>query len=268
MIGIPMPVTNILRGEPGVNSTRSPISAIFSKGAHILMESYTKSGDVPSVAIVNGRRYLRIALNTPDFAENENLPAFAGEHTPDRLKPDDILVLRADAISLSQGRFFEPGEPTPRKATRNLCKWGKRAAKSKIYENPRILEAMRQELGGVRILFAAFAGLFGRRRSEDWFYRIAGDDCRSIFESKSTKSADGEGRIIFPPENPEQLAAEIADVAECRVLIADLRPETEAVRILAASENYLNRDELESILSGAPMTVGQRRVPICIIRAV
>ena len=46
------------------------------------MESNTKNGDTPSVTIVNGRRYLRIALNTPDFAENENLPALPGSIPP------------------------------------------------------------------------------------------------------------------------------------------------------------------------------------------
>lgn len=232
------------------------------------MEVYAKSGDIPSETNVNGRRYLRIALNTPDFAENENLPAFVGEHTPDRLKPDDILVLRAEAISISQGRFVESGQAVPQKLVLSLCKWGKTTTKSQIYENPRILEAMRQEYNSSRITFAAFAGIFGfRGRGEDWFYRIAGDDCRSVFETQSN-AADGGGRIIFPPENAEQLAAEIADAAGCRVLIADLRPESGTVRILAASESYLNLAELETILVGAHMRISMRRVPMCIIRAI
>ncbi len=233
------------------------------------MEVYAKSSDVPSETNVNGRRYLRIALNTPDFAENENLPAFAGEYTPDRLKPDDILVLRAEAVSLSQGRYFEPGQPDPQKLVLSLCKWGKKATKSKIYENPRILEAMRHQYNSFRIISAAFAGILGRRsRGEDWFYRIAGNDCRSFFESAPANPTAGNGRIIIPPENPDQLAAEIADAAGCRVLIADLRPESGTVRILAASESYLNLGDLERILWGAPIKIGLRKVPLCIIRAI
>lgn len=233
------------------------------------MEEYAKSSDVPSETFVGGRRYLRIALNTPDYAENEDLPAFAAQYTLDRLKPDDILVLRADAVSLSQGRYFAPGHPTPQKSVLRLCKWGKRMNPSPIYLNPRLLEALRHEYNSFRISFAAFAGLFERLFfGRDWFYRIAGDDCRSVYELVNQKSPAGDGSIILPPDNADRLAGLIADAAGCRVLIADLRPERENVRILAASEGYLSFGELEQILSGAPMRIGLRRVPLCIIRAI
>lgn len=233
------------------------------------MEEYAKDSDIPSETFVGDRRFLRIALNTPDFAENEDLPAFAAKYIPDRLKPDDILVLRADAVSVSQGRFFAPGQPTPQKSVLTLCKLGKKTNKSPIYENPRLMEALRHEYNSFRITFAAFAGLFERVFfGRDWFYRIAGGDSRSVFELGGQKDSADSGTIILPPDHADRLVGEIADAAGCRVLIADLRPELESVRILAASENYLNFDELEQILSGAPMRIGLRRVPACILRAV
>lgn len=233
------------------------------------MEEYAKSSDVSSETFINGRRYLRIALNTPDFAENEDLPAYAAKHILDRLKPDDILVLRADAVSISQGRVYAPDQPPPQKSVLTICKWGKKLGKSQIYENPRILEALRHEYNSSRITLAALAGIFERPFfGKDWFYRIAGNDCRLVFAvSDGQKSSVPAGSLILPPENADTLVNEIADGVGCRVLIADLRPERERIRILAASENYLNFDELEQILAGAPMRVGQRRVPICIIRA-
>lgn len=234
------------------------------------MEEYAKSSDVSSETFINGRRYLRIALSTPDFTENEDLPAYAAQYTADRLKPDDILVLRADAVSISQGRIFAPDQPVPQKSVLAICKWGKKLSKSPIYENPRILEALRHEYASSRVTFAALIGILERPFfGKDWFYRIAGNDCRFVFEvSGAQKSSVPAGSLILPPENADTLVNEIAEAAGCRVVIADLRPERESIRILAASESYLNLEELEQILIGAPMRVGLRRVPLCIIRAV
>ncbi len=231
------------------------------------MEKYSKSSDIPSETFLSGRHYLRIVLNTPDFAPGENLPDFAVRYTADRLRPDDILVLSAQAVALSQGRFFPPDQPEPQKGIRRLCRMGRRLSRSAIYDNPRILEALRREYGS-RISFAAAAGLVERLFfARDWFYRIAGEECRFAAEVRDRAHPET-GRIILPPENADTLTAEIADAAGCRVLIADLRPELDQPRILSQSESYLDREELEQILAGTPMRSGLRRVPLCSVRAV
>lgn len=230
------------------------------------MEDFSKSSDAASEITVSGRRYLRIALNTPDFAPGENLADFAAKYTADRLRPDDILVLSAHAAALSQGRFFPPGQPIPQKGIRRLCRLGKRLSRSGIYDNPRILEALRHEYGS-KISFAAAAGLFERLFfSKDWFYRIAGDDCRFAAELWDRRDPEN-GVVVLPPENADTLVSEIAEAAGCRVIMADLRPDLDRARILTLSESYLNREQLELILSDTPMRIGLRRVPLCIIRA-
>lgn len=234
------------------------------------MEEYSKSGDLPSETLVSGRRYLRIALNTPDFARGEDLADFTAKFACDRLRPDDILVLSAQAVAISQGRFFPPGQPTPQKGVLRLCRLGKKAAKSgrnPIFASPRILEALRLEYGS-RITLAAAAGLIERFFfARDWFYRIAGEECRFAAEIRDRNNPQAEGMIVLPPENADTLAAEIAEACGCRVLIADLRPELDRAKILALSESYLNRDELEEILSGTPMRIGARRASLCVVRA-
>lgn len=232
------------------------------------MDEYSKSGDLPSETFVSGRHYLRIVLNTPDFTPGESLSGFAAKYTPGRLKPDDILVLSAQAVAVWQGRVFPPGQPEPQKGVRRLCRMGKKMSRSPVYDSPRILEALRREYGS-RITLAAAAGLIERFFfGKDWFYRIAGEECRFCAEIRDRNRPGEQGSVVLPPENADALTGEVAEAAGCRTLIADLRPELDKARILSLSESYLDRDELERILSGTPMRIGLRRVPLCIVRAV
>lgn len=226
------------------------------------------SGDVCSRMKLEGRTFLRIAINSPYLREGDDPRDFAARYTAGRLMPDDILILRSEALAISQGRYYPRNSPDSGRFTALISKMAKRSPSAESFSDPRLMEIAMRECGAMRVTLACLACPLEKLfHGNDWFYRLSGEESRAIFQLSDNKRSTYRKCVILSPDNPESIAVSISEEVGCRTIVADLRPESTTARILASSESVLSREELEQILSGAPMQVNGRRVPLCIIRA-
>lgn len=232
------------------------------------MNKYPPSGDVCTRIPLDGRTFLWIAVNSPYLREGDDPQDFAALYTAGRLMPDDILILRSESLAICQGRFYSKNSPDFGKFTVLMSKLAKRSPSGAPFADPRLMEVAMRECGALRITFACLACLPERLfHGRDWFCRISGEESRAIFQLSDFEKSAHRRCVILKPDNPESIAVAISEELGCRTMVADLRPESGVARILASSESALSKEELEQILTGAPMQVNGRRVPLGIVRA-
>ncbi|MGM9636974.1 MAG: hypothetical protein ACI3YK_03205 [Eubacteriales bacterium] len=226
------------------------------------------SGDVCTGILLEGRSFLRIAINSPYLREGDDPLDFAAKHTAGRLMPDDILIIRSEALAICQGRFYPRNSPDFGKFTSLMSKFAGLSASAEAFGDPRLLEIAMRECGALRVTLASLSCPLERLfHGHDWFYRLSGEESRAIFRLSDNKRSTYRRCVILRPDNPESLAVAISEELGCRTMVADLRPESGTAKILASSESVLSKEEIEQILSGAPMQVNGRRVPLGIVRA-
>lgn len=233
------------------------------------MKNYPIGGDSCSEITVNGRTFLRIAINSPFLREGDDPRDFAAVYTAGRLLPDDILILRGESLAIAQSRIYRNNSPEFGKFTELLSRLVGKSPSAAPFADPRMLEIAMRECGGLRVFAAAVVCPFEHFfHGEDCFYKIAGEDSRSIFQLSDKEKSAYRRCVVVRPDNPEKIAVEISEEVGCRTMIADLPPEEDGpVHLLASSETLLSRKEIARILTGAPLRVGGRRVPLIIIRA-
>lgn len=182
--------------------------------------------------------------------------------------PDDILILRSESLAICQGRFYPKNSPDFGRFTTFLSKMTGLSPSAASFGDPRLLEVAMRECGALRVTLASLACPMERLfHGHDWFYRLSGEESRAIFQLSDYEKSAHRRCVILRPDVPESIAVAISEELGCRTMVADLRPESGTVRILASSESELSKEELEQILTGAPMQVNGRRVPLGIVRA-
>lgn len=220
------------------------------------MSEYPKSADTVTEAAIGGRVFMRIAVSSPQFTGEESPEDFAGKYLTDRLRPDDMLVFSSQSIALSQKRYYDLSAVKKTKLAEWASKSVKKTGEITVFGDPKVMSAAMYELGSFRMVVGTLAGRFFGR---DSFYRAAGKQSRFI----DVLSYDGRMLMTLCPDDAIGVAERIAYTVGCRTLIVDTRKNG---GVIAASEEGLPIRDIEAVMLNAPMRVGNRRVPMCIIR--
>lgn len=219
------------------------------------MNEYPRSADTVTEIVVGGRRFMRIAISSPTSLGDNSPEEFAAVYGEDRARPDDILVFSAQAVSIYEKNYCLLTDVKPSFMSKRLAKIIKKKGFSTVFSDERALHAAACEQGMFRFAFAVIAKMLFERLS---FERLVGTlaDIAVI---------DGKSALTFPPDDPIATTERIAAAVGIRTVIVDLRRDAQ---MIASTESAIDRGEIEAIMHDAPMRVGNRRVPMCIIREI
>jgi hypothetical protein len=122
-----------------------------------------------------------------------------------------------------------------------------------------------EEVGGFRILFAAFVGALGKivGRKGD-FYRIAGKQAALIDAATTSPIPPYTDCVIKGPKDPEKVAQRIKEELGFEAAIMDIN-DIGGCWVIGRSSG-IDTSFMETIMNDNPQGQGDELTPICIIR--
>ena len=133
---------------------------------------------------------------------------------------------------------------------------------------PETMEYALRECGTLRILFAAFISVIGKKlfRKKGWFYAVAGYKARSIDGPCHNTIPPYNHYVVLGPTKPEKVARDIQARIGFPVCIVDIN-DLEG-QILAVSDKSLDKKLYARILQDNPLGQDDQQTPMGIIRRV
>ena len=143
---------------------------------------------------VDGVQYLRLPIPTHLITDQDNICDVAQQYGAPLLQPGDVLFISEKCVACTQKRAIPMEEIKPRKLAYTLSKYVTKTPHGIGLGMPETMEYALRECGTLRILFAAFVSVIGKKifRRKGWFYKVAGYKARSI---------DGPCHNTIPPYN-------------------------------------------------------------------
>ncbi len=211
---------------------------------------------------VDGRRFLRIPLQTHLLTPADDLGAVCIEAAMPHAEEGDLLFVSHKALSITQGRARQASEVKPGRLARVLSRFVTRTRHGIGIGSPESMQCAIDDCGAVRILLAALVSAVGKmlgRRGD--FYRVAGPRAANI--DAAGTSPVNPGLIVLAPLNPEGAAEELSSKVGLPVAIVDANDL--GVSILGASKG-VDRDLVVRALADNPLGQGEEMTPIGLLR--
>lgn len=216
---------------------------------------------------VDGARYERLPIHTHLITAEDNIVDVAEKYgSPVLTQPGDVLFITEKIVACTQGRAIPLKDIKPRK----LAYW----LSSKVTKTPHgiglgmpeTMEYALRECGTLRILFAAFISVIGKKifRKKGWFYTVAGYRAMSIDGPCHNTIPPYNQCVVLGPLEPDKVAREIKERIGHDVLIADINDL--AGTILGASSKDIDKKLYARILKDNPLGQDCQQTPMGIIR--
>ena len=171
---------------------------------------------------VEGRRFLRIPVRTHVVTEADDIVEVARRYAGPLLRPGDLLFVGEKAVAITQGRAIPIAAMRPGLLARSLWRFVRQTSYGVGLRDPYSMQAAIDEVGALRILFAALVGGLTRasgRRGD--FYRIAGVQAAAI-DAPGTAGLDQfKDRVIKGPKDPTAVAIRLRETLGCEAAIVD-----------------------------------------------
>ena len=215
---------------------------------------------------VDGVQYLR--LPTHLITDQDNICDVAQQYGAPLLQPGDVLFISEKCVACTQKRAIPMEEIHPRKLAYTLSKHVTKTPHGIGLGMPETMEYALRECGTLRILFAAFVSVIGKKlfRKKGWFYKVAGYKARSIDGPCHNTIPPYNHYVVLGPVNPDQVARDIKariGFETCIVDINDLEGQ-----ILGVSSKALDRGLYARILKDNPLGQDDQQTPMGIIRRI
>ncbi len=185
------------------------------------------------------------------------------------------FVVSEKAVASSQGRAFPLAEITPSKLARRLSKHVTRTPAGIGLGMPETMELALREVGGPRILLAAFAAALTKPIGlKGVFYRIAGSKARAIDGPTRGTLPPFDQCAVLGPAHPERVAAELRSKLEPEareagfgVAIAAIIDANDIGQNLLGSAGGDSKDlaALVQAFRDNPLGQGSQRTPLAIL---
>lgn len=204
-----------------------------------------------------------IPVKTRLYTEKDNLPDFVAGYIKDIAAPGDIVAVAQKLASISENRIVHAPTMKVSRLARLISKF---VGPASSQHSPEGMQAAFNEVGYVRVTFAAIVGgftrLFGRKGD---FYRIAGEKVAIIDDA-----GDGTGTIppynkyvILAPEDPNGVAEKIKEKTGVGAAVMDCS--YVASMTLGASAG-VDRDKVADLLKSNPFGNFDEMTPIVVIK--
>ena len=216
---------------------------------------------------VDGARYERLPIKTHLITDKDNIIEVAQQYgAPALSQPGDVLFITEKIVACTQGRAIPLKDIKPRKLATWLSNYVTKTPHGIGLGMPETMECALQEVGALRILFAAAVSVIGKKvfKKKGWFYDVAGYKARSIDGPTKNTIPPYNQCVVLGPLHPDKVACEIKEKLGYDVLIADIN-DLEG-QILGASSKALDKKLYARILKDNPLGQDRQQTPMGIIR--
>ena len=134
-----------------------------------------------SMIEVDGITYLRLPVKTRILTPQDDILEIIDEYAKDLLEADDIISISESPLAITQGRAIPVKDIKIGWIAKLLWRFVANVKYGIGLRSPTSMQCAVDEVGGLRILFAAFVGALGKLvgRKGD-FYRVAGKQAALI----------------------------------------------------------------------------------------
>ena len=234
------------------------------------MENVLKPNEGKNPIIeVDGQKFERLPIRTHLITKNDDIIEVAKKYgAPVLSQPGDILFISEKIVACSQGRAIPLDEIHPRKLAIFLSDHVTKTPHGIGLGMPETMEMALQEVGTLRILFAAVVSVIGKKifKKNGWFYNVAGYRARSIDGPCHNTIPPYNHYVVLGPLNPDKVCREIKEELGYDVCIIDANDID--VNILGASSDKIDREQFARILKDNPLGQDAQQTPMGIIRKV
>ncbi len=216
---------------------------------------------------VDGKQYQRLPIKTHLITDEDNIVDVAEKYAAPVLEqPGDVLFITEKIVACTQGRAIPLADIKPRKLAYWLSDRVTKTPHGIGLGMPETMECALKEVGVLRILFAAFVSVIGKKlfHKKGWFYKVAGYRARSIDGPCHNTIPPYNHYVVLGPLNPDGVARDIKARIGYDVCIADIN-DLEG-QILGASSKSIDKALYARILKDNPLGQDDQQTPMGIIR--
>lgn len=217
---------------------------------------------------VEGKKYLRLPITTHLITKDDNILDVAEQYGKPLLQPGDVLFISEKIVACTQNRAIPLEEIKPRKLAYTLSRHVTKTPHGIGLGMPETMEYALRECGTLRILFAAFCSVVGKKifRKKGWFYAVAGYKARSIDGPCHNTIPPYNHYVVLGPEKPDKVAQEIKERIGFDTAIVDIN-DLEG-QVLGVSGKHMSKNLYARILKDNPLGQDDQQTPMGIIREV
>lgn len=218
---------------------------------------------------IDGAKYERLPIKTHLITKDDNILDVAEKYgAPLLSQPGDVLFITEKIVACTQGRAIPLKDIKPRKLAVWLSNHVTKTPHGIGLGMPETMECALQEVGVLRILFAAFVSVIGKKifRKKGWFYKVAGYRASSIDGPCHNTIPPYNQYVVLGPLEPDKVSRQIKERIGYDVCIADINDLDG--QILGASSKELDRELYARILKDNPLGQDDQQTPMGIIRKV
>ena len=216
---------------------------------------------------VDGVRYERLPIRTHLITAEDDILDVAEKYgSPVLSQPGDVLFITEKIVACTQGRAIPLKDIKPRKLAYWLSDKVTKTPHGIGLGMPETMEYALRECGVLRILFAAFVSVIGKKifHKKGWFYKVAGYRARSIDGPCHNTIPPYNQCVVLGPLEPDKVARQIKERIGYDVIISDIN-DLEG-QILGASSKEINKKLYARILKDNPLGQDCQQTPMGIIR--
>lgn len=216
---------------------------------------------------VDGARYERLPIRTHLITDKDNIVDVAEKYgAPVLSQPGDVLFITEKIVACTQGRAIPLKDIKPRKLAYWLSDKVTKTPHGIGLGMPETMEYALRECGVLRILFAAFVSVIGKKifHKKGWFYKVAGYRARSIDGPCHNTIPPYNQCVVLGPLEPDKVARQIKERIGYDVIISDIN-DLEG-QILGASSKEIDKKLYARILKDNPLGQDCQQTPMGIIR--
>ncbi len=215
-----------------------------------------------------GHRYRRIMFKTHFMAPGEDIGKAIQGYMSRDLRPGDWVVVSEKCVVYTRGLAIDESEIEPGWWARYLHKFVTPTPYGALgIGTPEKMQKAIELVGLWRILLATCAAAVTRPFGfKGWFYRVAGDQVRSIDGQFGGPQGQYRTKIIPPLPAPDLVAREIADACGWPVVIADINDLGGSIKAVSLKKGDV--PDFADILRDNPMGQTNAQTPLAIVRRV
>lgn len=218
-----------------------------------------------SIIEVDGQDYLRLPVKTRILTPQDDILQIIDQYAKEFLEENDIISISESPLAITQGRAVPVKEIKIGWIAKLLWRFVANVKYGIGLRSPTSMQCAVDEVGGLRILFAAFVGALGKLigRKGD-FYRIAGMQAALIDAATTSPVPPYDECVIKGPKDPQKVAQSIKDTIGHHAAVMDIN-DIGGCWMIGGSKG-LDKDFMEKVMKDNPQGQGAELTPICLIR--
>ncbi|MCX6779431.1 MAG: coenzyme F420-0:L-glutamate ligase [Candidatus Magasanikbacteria bacterium] len=216
---------------------------------------------------VGGKKLARFPVKTPVIKKGDDLVAIVKDCAGTYLQSGDYLFISEKIVAISQGRAYPISEIKPSWLANFLVKFVHKSPYGIGLGSPWTMQLAIQEVGSLRILFAALLAAFTKPLGiRGVFYLVTG---------RTVAAIDGPCSYTLPPYNkyaklgpakPHKVAQFLKEQLGHEVVIIDANDL--GVVVLGKSNRGIKDNWAKAVFKDNPLGQTNEQTPVCIVREV